>query len=250
MRSRRRRISDEHDVEEIGVLVTRPPFPMIKSEWRRAAAARPADHPLEAAARIHLGPLGLIGEAPASPVLVVSPTVGSGNTFVAVNLAIASARVAPTLLVCAADVLDGGAARALSIPSGTRGIADASQQSGWTAAQVAELAAPTRVANLSVLAAGTSGSRDVEMLERALSHGLGDALRSATCRVIVDAPALEVSNAALQLAPSASSVGMVAAIGITDLEHLQRALETLRDAGAATPHVILNTPPRAASRRA
>jgi Mrp family chromosome partitioning ATPase len=88
------------------------------------------------------------------------------------------------------------------------------------------------------------------MLERALSHGLGDALRSATCRVIVDAPALEVSNAALQLAPSASSVGMVAAIGITDLEHLQRALETLRDAGAATPHVILNTPPRAASRRA
>lgn len=173
------------------------------------------------------------------PLVVVGPSAGCGATFVAVGLAVASARRRPTVLVAAGDAFDAGAARLLGLdPALTRGSVR-----GLTPID-------TRFPGLSYAAVGTPEDDDpAQALEARVAK---DILRDPELTgraVVVDAPPLEAGAAALELARQSGRVLLVAAVARTSADELDLAARSLRRVGASLSGVLLNEAPRGGGSR-
>ena len=162
------------------------------------------------------------------PLVVVGPTPGCGATFLAVGLAVASARRQPTVLLAAGDALDESAAALLGLHPEER----PTRAGGMVS---------TRFPGLTYAAVIDAGSRDpVQALDRRMADG--DLLRIAGAEpvaVVVDAPPLDTSSAALELARQSGRVLLVGGLDRSSASELQLASRSLRRVGATLVGVVL-----------
>lgn len=161
--------------------------------------------------------------------VVVGPTAGCGATFLAVGLAVASARRRPTVLVGAGDALDAGAAGMLGLEPDVLRV----RKEGL-------VAVPTRVPGLCYVAVVESTQDDpVRALEARIARGLLQDPALAGAAVVLDAPPLDSSAVALELARQSGRVLLVAGVERTSASELDLAARSLRRVGATLVGVVL-----------
>jgi capsular exopolysaccharide synthesis family protein len=156
-------------------------------------------------------------------VLVASPTRGDGKSFTAVNLALAEAQLAdnPTLL-CDFDLRSPTLHGAFRIER-SPGISD-------YLLGKADLHAAMRrigISNLFVMPAGQAVINPLELLHLKEVRRLMDRLRNGFRRILLDSPPLLVASDANLLAGLADGALLVARMGFTTPDSLNRAIGSL-----------------------
>ncbi len=172
------------------------PVRVVSTALPRVRDAHPADSPaVRRAVQRQAAQLPLLTDPhDPRPVVFAGASGRSGTSFAALQHAAQLARSTPTVLVCAGDAFGEPAAGRLEVAAESPGLGDLVGGSPSTA-QVAALLQPTPVPGLRVLTAG-HGPQAAAALERLGGRGLLGLLAGTGARVVVDAPALEVSNLA------------------------------------------------------
>ncbi len=156
-------------------------------------------------------------------VLVASPSRGDGKTFTAVNLALAEAQLAdnPTLL-CDFDLRSPTLHGAFRIER-SPGISD------YLLGKVELQGAMRRIGigNLFVMPAGQTVINPLELLHLKEVRRLMDRLRNGFRRILLDSPPLLVASDANLLAGLADGALLVARMGFTTPDSLNRAIGSL-----------------------
>jgi capsular exopolysaccharide synthesis family protein len=156
-------------------------------------------------------------------VLVASPSRGDGKSFTAVNLALAEAQLAdnPTLL-CDFDLRSPTLHGAFRIER-SPGISDYLLGK----ADLHEAMRRIGMSNLFVLPAGQAVINPLELLHLKEVRRLMDRLRNGFRRILLDSPPLLVASDANLLAGLADGALLVARMGVTTPDSLNRAIGSL-----------------------
>ena len=220
----RHRVTSLDDLLELSPETALPTLPHLRGRPLATKAGRAASSYVSALTRSDQG----FGRP---PIVVIAPTQGCGATFVAVGLAVASARRQPTILLAAGDALDGAAASMLGVDD------------PWRRPGQPEVGLLTNQQGLTYVAA-TSGSTEdaLDELERCISAGLLGDVAQAGVAVVVDAPALDSGGAGLELARRSGQVLLVGGVDRSTSAELEAAARSLRRVGAHLTGVVLSTP--------
>ena len=234
LRSVSGRIQDEADLADVNAPVLTPALPGRVIEPYRSRLPRAMQ--LQAL-RMANGP------ASGGSLAVLGPTPGVGTTFTAVEHARHAARRHRTLLVVAAREGDTSLTSLGLDPIRRPAVGLVPAGGGPVTAEVlGGVAQPTRVPTLSVLDTG-----DATELERALSAGLVRAAADAGWAVVVDTAPLDRSNSGLEAARQCQETVLVAGIGRSTLEDVERSLAAVHAAGATVTGIIVARPQRRAA---
>jgi Mrp family chromosome partitioning ATPase len=175
------------------------------------------------------------------PVLVVGDTTGAGASFVATELALNAARKGPTILVAAGDVLDGRISMTFGIPTVYYGGMATAARGQRPVDELQALLRPTSVDQLEVLVEGPRGDDGLERLEEAAAmHGLGKTLALLNAAVVIDAPPLNESTLALDLAEDAGAAVFVVREGVSQRQHVRASIDLLTRVRPQIDVVVLN----------
>lgn len=232
------RLSTARDLAGVGVTVAVPALPATAGDQVPGRG----DPELRRAVQLQSAHLPSLGDVPQSPVVTffgASERVGTAGP--ALEHAAVLARRFPTVLVCddkTADATagDGKSAAAARSTVGPEALASAEN--------LVRLVRRTPVDGLSVLGIGPAGG-DVAALERAARSGaVLELARRNGVRVLVDAPPLEVSSAALEFARTSGPAVVVAEVGRSYVADVVSAVSALRSAAVVVDGVILTTAPR------
>jgi Mrp family chromosome partitioning ATPase len=247
---RRRRIVD---LEDVGILAPLPvllSLPTDTSGQGTLSDLRVTSPRSGLTTNLQISRLDL-GAAPRQAVLVVvSPSGGAGTTFVAARIAAASATLGPTLVVCAADVLEAKNRARLGVDANAPGIRDVYNRllgSDGDVVDLSDVIVPTSSPNISLLPAGTPAERGKNVLEP-IALPLLKAAGAASPRVIVDAPSLDSSGVALEWARRGAAVVLVIGLGVTCADDAAAAADELERLDAGVLGVVVNSPPRTRGR--
>lgn len=162
-------------------------------------------------------------EHPIRALMVASPTVGDGKTFVARHLAVSMAQSGKQTLLVDAD-LRAPMQHHLEGVSLSPGLTELLRGEGT----LEECVRPARVEGLWLLPAGAEVSNPTELLESTHMGELLSQLRERYDLLVFDAPPMESVADAKILALHSDSVLMVIQPGATSRESALRAVETLR----------------------
>jgi succinoglycan biosynthesis transport protein ExoP len=174
------------------------------------------------------------------PLLIVGDRPGVGSSYLAIHLAIASAQMAPTVIVNAGDTLDNTISRALG-NTRTEGILEALDAADPVDA-VRRLLRPTAVPRLYLLPIGFPGTLGLEAIEGATAAGLPKVLALLDMAVIVDAPPLSHSSFALDVARDAGAVALVMNANGSRRRAIGEAAEALFAVRPDIDLLVLNRP--------
>lgn len=231
--SLRGRVRDAQDVTGLGVPVLSPALP-VASRGRRAGNLRRV---------VQLQALQLPdGPVNGGSLAVVGPGPRVGTTFTAVAHARHAALRRPTLLVGhdldeLADVLGGLQEPTLLVLGGRRDTAG-------------HAIPDERPSELLVRKVGTAPGLAVVVVPRGSSiddlvpSGLVDAAAEAGWAVVVDAPPLDGSDEGLRAALQCRETVLVAAVGASRIDDVDRAVQILHGAGATPAGIVVNQAPR------
>lgn len=221
----RGRVTGLDDLLELAPALALPTLPLLSG---KRVAERAGN-----AAAAHVSTLTPSTGGFAQPALVVlAPQPRAGATFTAVALAVAAARRGPTVLLAAGDAVDGAAARLLGITP-----ADLERASPGKPIDTA-YEGLTYVPG----AHGTGAEALAELEQRVVDDLLATVSRPGVS-VVVDAPALSVSSAALDLARRGGQALLVGGVDRTRAADLDVAATAVRRVGATVAGVVLSTPP-------
>ena len=95
-----------------------------------------------------------------------------------------------------------------------------------------------------LLPAGAEGSSAVAALDRAVADGMLRTVMQLGRAVVIDAPPLDESLAAVELMRAGARGLLVVAVGLTEHEELVSTVETLRRTGGDLGGVLVNRPRR------
>lgn len=188
------RLRDPEDLARLGVPVLLPALSCARGRDLATAVAQVASEARLIAARVDSG----VGPEPQEVVLFAT-SPGAGTSFVAAALATRLAERGPVLLVRLADLLTTPVGRTssglvnekpglLQLPAGR-----------LTPALIESVIRPSKLGGVSVLTRG-HGRGGASPLATLLDDGLLDAVTGCGRRVVVDAPALQQSAVAVELA--------------------------------------------------
>lgn len=171
-------------------------------------------------------------------IVVTSPLPSDGKSTIACNLAVTLAASGKAVVLVDGDLRRPTVANTMGLP-GSVGLSDVLAGR----AEIADvLQSTTRVANLFVLAAGSTPPNPSEVLGsermRALIHDLA---KHAT--VIIDAPPLLPVTDGAVLTHQADGALLVVSMGKTTYDLLDKALDTIGKAGGRALGVVLNKVP-------
>ncbi|MGB9885401.1 MAG: CpsD/CapB family tyrosine-protein kinase [Moorellales bacterium] len=180
--------------------------------------------------------LGYISpDRPLKSLLVTSSGPEEGKSTVTANLAVVLAQAGSRVLVVDADLRKPVMHKAFELDN-RRGLTNALVED----LDPAELIRPTGLPGLFVLTSGPIPPNPAELLGSARMQRLLPALTSNYDLVLVDTPpVLAVTDAAV-LAPLVDGAVLVARAGITRLDLLQEAKETLERTGVRLLGAVLN----------
>ncbi len=230
------RVQDEADLTGLGIPVLSPALP------GHGAVGRHGNRLTRA---VQLQALRMSnGPANHGSLAVLAPTPGVGATFTAVQHALHAARRGRTLLVLAA----GGSEEALTslgVDPSRLPVADLAPADGGpvTPQLVVDTAHPTSVSSLSVVVPGAHTGDDAA-LERGMAAGLVQAALSAGWAVVVDTAPLDRSDSGLHAARQCGETVVVAGVGHSTVEDVERSAEALRAAGIEVTGIVVTHPRR------
>jgi len=227
--SLRGRVRDAQDVTGLGVPVLTPDLP-VAARGRRAGNLRRV---------VQLQALQLPGgPVNGGSLAVVGPGPGVGTTFTAVAHARHAALRRPTLLVVhdldqAAALLGGLQEPTLLVLGGRRDTAGHAVPDGRpTELPVRKV---SRTPGLAVAVVPTGSS-----IDDLVPTGVVDAAAEAGWAVVVDAPPLDRSDEGLRAALQCRETVLVAAVGASRVDDVDRAVQILHGAGATPAGIVLN----------
>jgi succinoglycan biosynthesis transport protein ExoP len=189
----------------------------------------------EAMRDLRAGLMLMRSDAPPRVMLVSSPSSSEGKTTVAINLAIALARRAPTCLVDA-DMRRPMVAKAFGVRSAI-GLSDV--LAGQSAVDLALTPAP-RVTGLSLLCSGPVPPNPGDLVTSDRMKSALGALREKFEFVVIDSPPVIPVSDARVISPLSDVVVLVGRYESTSRRALARSAQLLADARASVVGVVLN----------
>ena len=231
--SLRSRVRDEEDVAALGAPLVSPSLP-------RGHGSPESLADLERAVQLQTLQLPA-GPAAGGSLAVLGPTAGVGATFTAVQHALHAARRRRTLLISAEG--RSGALDHLGLHTDDAGSATPDGPPGPTGAPVRG-ARRTSVPGLYLLTFPTEAD------PAGIQHLLVEALPAAAAAgwaVVVHSPPLDRSPIGVSAARWCAERVLVAAVGRSTVDDVERALRVLRSEGVR-PGVVVNHPPRSIRR--
>jgi succinoglycan biosynthesis transport protein ExoP len=166
---------------------------------------------------------------------VTSTLPGEGKTTVALNLALAHAQTARTLLIDC-DMRRADVSRVVGLGEGAKGLTNLVAGT----AKPSECIAVLNNANLSVLPVGDIPPNPLELL---LSQRFKNTLKALTSHfevIVIDSPPVEMVSEAMVLAPLATSSVVVVRAAHTPAPLVRKTLQRLTRAGGSILGVVVN----------
>lgn len=228
-----RRVTSTGDLAGTGVPVLQPEVPVFRS------TLRVLEEQERNAADLHLLTTQILPASEYGSVVLFGATGGVGTSSTAAVLAAAAVERGDVLLVLAADFLEdgsGSAAAQLGV-AGEPGLFEL-LHSPLTPQDLRSLTVPTAVPGLWVLTGGTEGGTPAE-LQRLIRSGLLEAARAVRWTVVVDAPALAWSTAAIELARRADVTALVVGRGRSHVDEVVQMGEVFQRQGIALRGALL-----------
>lgn len=167
--------------------------------------------------------------------LVTSPNPGDGKTTVAANLAAGLALVGRRILLVDANFRRPELHRLFNLDN-TSGFSNALAAPD----QLADLAKPSKIPNLTVLASGPKPANGTEMLESALLHDFIEKALENYDHVVFDSGPILFASETVAMAPRVDGVITVVRAGQSTRGVLGRTKETLRQIKAESLGVVIN----------
>lgn len=226
------RLQDAADLEGLGVPVLLPALPAVSTADLPGAVMRVAREARLLAARAV--PAAGWGR---TTLVLFGTTSEASSGFVAAALAGRLAERGPVLLVLAGDVVRPGMHVRLGLPKQVDGLLDL--PAGPVAAEALRaLAVPSALPGVNVLARGRADARP-ESLQRLIDDGLIEAAEDTGWTVVIDAPPLDRSLAAVDLSRRAGGGVLVVGRGRSRARDVLAARDILQAQVVALVGVVL-----------
>ncbi|HWY67670.1 MAG TPA: polysaccharide biosynthesis tyrosine autokinase [Terriglobales bacterium] len=183
-----------------------------------------------------LGTSILLASPELKTLLVSSPLPGEGKTMTAANAAVVIAQQGKRVLLVDADLRKPGLHREFGIAN-TSGLAEVLSDAVDEEGAIQQL---ERIANLSIIPAGSSQSMTAEMLGSAKMRELMQSWRAGYDYVILDTPPMLAVTDAVRLSSQADSVLVVIRSGQTSHDALARSCDLLNQASTPVLGIVVN----------
>lgn len=226
------RLQDSADLEGLGVPVLLPALPAVPTADLPGAVLRVAREARLLAARTVPA-----GGRERTALVLFGTTSEASSGFVAAALAGRLAERGPVLLVLAGDVVRPGTHVRLGLPEQVDGLLDL--PAGPVVAEALRaLAVPSALPGVNVLARGRADVRP-ESLQELIDDGLIEAAEDTGWTVVVDAPPLDRSLAAVDLSRRAGGGVLVVGRGRSRARDVLAARDILQAQSVALVGVVL-----------
>lgn len=173
---------------------------------------------------------------PSKTLLVSSPGISEGKSFVAANLCVEMARAGERVILVDADLRRPSQQRLFRLPN-LAGLTTAFQHERLV---IHDLLQPTSIPGLSVLTSGPLPSNVVQILSSVRMQTLLKLLESEADKVVIDAPPVAAAVDASILATHVDGVLLVVGMGKTRGRLAARAVKLLRQLHANLVGVVID----------
>ena len=183
-----------------------------------------------------LGTSILLASRDLKSLLVSSPLPAEGKTMTAANVAVVLAQQGKAVLLVDADLRKPGLDREFGI-AGTPGLSDLLSGGAGEECVIHKIEG---VANLSIVAAGSSPAMTAEMLGSDRMRAIMESWRERYDYVILDTPPIIAATDAVRLSKEVDSVLLVIRSGQTPTDALARSCDVLNQANIPVLGIVVN----------